>query len=793
MGGVGYYSVKLIAHILTALLISFFTIFTINSTLAQCDTPDPSEDLFNYYISMLPKQENYRMNRNSSEIQNIPIYFTVIRNTDGSSINNIDNAKIDLTLNILTQKYISVWLSFSRLGDVNYIDWTALYNGQYITRYKYSYISTAINVIVHDNGNSSSSQPEVEKNLDFYSLEDNTILGNSIGLDGNYPAQTADFIHEVGHIFGLLHTHGATTAYQNPVFPNQQDHPYDGTPKLKRELQIRVKTNGKTFEEPNWDQAGDICGDTYPAVTDVQVFYPGGSLWCPYNGTYSDYNNDSVTPDIHNYMGYFYCERNEITNCQYDKIAMIYDDYRSKQFLDIFQINYNSHVNYENTTEPIKNVVFEWEFKNDLKKWRGTSGVDGKLEGILYKPDLKVATYKLGSIIEPLQVGTDVYYYLSGFSPDEWKERLSAYDLYTLKNHLLQVKLLKNGYKRLAADLDKNHQIQGADAKLLSNLLVGKVKKLNAYKSPYVFVPEFIPQNYTASFNTNPFSMTINGQQVTNAQYIDPSYEFTISNGMGNGAGFDGVKIGNVSDERLTIGNEEPGSINPNLINPLIQLQSGQLYKLDFKFDTALSGSAFQFNFVFDTSKVSIINYYHPTGSPLGDSLNSYIDGNQLSTVWYNSNGDSTNISINQLFESVLILPKQNTYTTQIIHIDTTYNSSAIFNASGDQIAGDVKIFTSPFYPSQKISFDKPFDDGLLVYPNPSSGEVNLKFELADQEDIDIRIFDVNGKLKFSSNLNLTKGNQDFKINKVREFGSGAYYFVLKTQEQIYNQVFIKQ
>ena len=774
------------------LFLIMFSCLLSKDIYAQCDTPDPSEALFDYYISILPSQANHRLLRSANDLANIPIYFTVIRNTDGSSYNDIDNAKVDLTLGIMNQKYAQAGLSFYRLGDVNYIDWSPLYSGQYTYLYSnaYAYISTAINVIVQEKGNSSSSQPQLLLNPDYYTIEDNTIFEHGVGLDGNFVSTTADFIHEVGHIFGLLHTHGATTLYQNPPSSNQVDHPYNGTNNLKRELQIRIKTLGKNFENPNWDIAGDLCGDTYPSVTDVQVFFPGGSIWCPYSGTYLDYNNDPITPQESNYMSYFAC-RNDFTDCQYDKASFIYDTYRQYQLTDAYVINYKSNVYFENTIKPIKNAVFEWIFSNDVKKWRATSGHNGKLEGILYKPNLKVTSYTLGSIVEQTMIGNTPYFYLSGFTVGEWKEKLSSFDLYVLNNHLLHIKSLKNGYKKLAADLDKNHAIQPADLKLLSNLLVGKITKLTAYRSPYVFVPEFIPNNYNLDFDSNPFSLVINGQQVSNAEYIDPSYQFTINDGLAAGAGFDGVKIGKVSDEN-TVGNEEPGTINPNLINQMVQLQNGQLYKLDFKFENAVA-AAYQLKFQIDTSKVTIINYYHPLGTLLGDSLNTYIEGNKLTTVWYNAVGDSTNIVNTQNLFSVLVLPKINTNTNDIIQIKNALNSSGIYGANGNLMAGNVKMQAAAFNPNQKEKVNEVNNSIAFLYPNPTKNTINLSFDLDSKQEVEYLIFDISGKLQFSKILILEAGKQNLSIDNVAKLANGTYLAVLKTLESNYSQLFIKQ
>ncbi|GAB1396030.1 hypothetical protein MASR1M65_08070 [Saprospiraceae bacterium] len=518
------------------------------------------------------------------------------------------------------------------------------------------------------------------------------------------------------------------------------------------------------------------------------------SLDCPYNGTYVDYNNDPITPQVKNVMSYFILNgcgtRDEFTDCQYDKVAMIYDIYRKYQLSHAYEINYVNTVNFENTAQPVPNAVFEWKFADEPKKWRSTSDINGNMQGILYNPNVRITSYKLGSIVEQPQFNYDPWKLIPSYA--EWIEKLSSYDLYTLNNHIQKVKLLKNGYKKIAADLDKNHLIEPNDTKLLSNLLVGKIKKLDAYHSPYVFVPEFIPLNYKTGFDANPFNMQINGQQVNNAEYIDPDFEFQISNGLAAGAGFDGVKISKVSGEN-TAGNEELGGINPGLVNPMIQLYSDQLYKIDFRLQNSVSLSAYQLKFQIDTSIASIINYSHSVGSSLGDSLNTYYDGNKLTTVWYNSTADSTNVSVTQNLLSLIILPNQNASTSQILNIINARNATALYDAGGQLVENNLVMQATIFNPFQKETIIKNTESQSFIYPNPTSGTVNMKFELQEAQQVEYYVFDTGGKLQIEQRLKLEAGHHDLSIDRVSNLGAGLYVVLLRTSGSDYSQTFIKQ
>ena len=774
-------------------------LFIVNPRLlfSQCETPDPSDELFEYYVSLLPSQNNYRLARASGDPASIPVSFTVVRNTEGSST-DVSVSQIDLTIDTLNKRFAPVGISFYRLGNVNYIDWTPLYLNSIIDGARYSYLSTAINVMVHPLQASVATQPIMTDNPDYYTLEDNIIWVEPSALWGNFASFSAAFIHEVGHIFGLLHTHGATTVYHSPPDSAQVDYPYpnekNDKSKYRRELQIRDTTYGKAFPYPNWMVAGDLCDDTYPSVMNNDLYFPGWSLDCPYNGTYVDYNNDPITPQVKNVMSYFILNgcgtRDEFTDCQYDKVAMIYDIYRKYQLSHAYEINYVNTVNFENTAQPVPNAVFEWKFADEPKKWRSTSDINGNMQGILYNPNVRITSYKLGSIVEQPQFNYDPWKLIPSYA--EWIEKLSSYDLYTLNNHIQKVKLLKNGYKKIAADLDKNHLIEPNDTKLLSNLLVGKIKKLDAYHSPYVFIPEFIPQSYKYGFDTNPFDMQINGKQEVDASYIDPGFEYEISNGYAGDAGFDGVKIGKVSGEG-TVGNGEPGSLNPGLINPVVQLNSGQLYKLDVKLQNTTNLAAYQLKFQIDTSIASIINYSHPTGTSLGDSLNTYFEGNQLVTVWYNSTTDSTNVSVTQNLLSLIILPNQNASTSQILNIINARNASALYDAGGQLVENNLVMQATIFNPFQKETIIKNTESQSFIYPNPTSGTVNMKFELQEAQQVEYYVFDTGGKLQIEQRLKLEAGHHDLSIDQVSNLGAGLYVVVLRTSGSDYSQTFIKQ
>ena len=78
------------------------------------------------------------------------------------------------------------------------------------------------------------------------------------------------------------------------------------------------------------------------------------------------------------------------------------------------------------------------------------------------------------------------------------------------------------------------------------------------------------------------------------------------------------------------------------------------------------------------------------------------------------------------------------------------------------------------------------------IFPNPLGGMGTLKFELSDQTDLDIRIFDLSGKeMKTIFKGHRTKGEHNIEIN-TNGLSSGFYFIRMKSNQGQFSMKFQK-
>ncbi len=80
----------------------------------------------------------------------------------------------------------------------------------------------------------------------------------------------------------------------------------------------------------------------------------------------------------------------------------------------------------------------------------------------------------------------------------------------------------------------------------------------------------------------------------------------------------------------------------------------------------------------------------------------------------------------------------------------------------------------------------------LLVYPNPSEGIFKVMMDLGDNEDLDIKVFDLSGKLVHLSELRSVSNRLEQEID-LSGLEKGMYQLHLKTERGIYNKMLLIQ
>ncbi len=343
----------------------------------ECSTPDPSNAWYQAVLNQVPAKLLADQSLNPQSTTEIPIYFSVFRSDDGQIggvLADFTNGDAEIQLNFINSKFSGSGLHFYRLGNVNYIDNGMLQQDANVVRNTYSYVYTAMNAYI-GLGPTNGIQPGEDLFGAPVKYNTTTLAPDFVG----------EYVHELGHNFGLLHTHGPlSTETATPILfdypkvldpiqgPTVYDHPYEG--ERRRELAIRTVSPGKIFNTPNCYEAGDFCCDTeadciggFPRT--FPDFDPGNvasclqngscidgcsSSGCTHNGPYRDYNGDAIPGCFNNVMSYNRvngCGNYEFTDEQRGWIAFHYNDFYGN-WLDDLPINVNDKVEFHGSSTP---------------------------------------------------------------------------------------------------------------------------------------------------------------------------------------------------------------------------------------------------------------------------------------------------------------------------------------------------------------------------------------------------------------------------------------------------------
>ncbi|MFN0174315.1 MAG: T9SS type A sorting domain-containing protein [Saprospiraceae bacterium] len=810
----------------------------------ECGSPDPSLEQYSKMQSEVETVYQMSLSTSPQPTIEIPVYFTVVRNADGTIPNfgDLTAAYIDIRVDFLNNKVAGTGFHFNRLGAVNYIDHDVFAQGDFggMIRENYSYVNTAFNVYLRPGTSGYGSQPG--QNSPSSPQKDNTL---TLGVD-LFTDDGEVYSHETGHNFSLLHTFGAPQAYKYPdvlTDLNQIDHPYSQSG-FPRELAIRddVPMGTKNFIFTNKFTAGDLCWDTeadctgsygtrstFPEFDPTNIancianpnsvnclagcLYPG----CGYNGLYKDYNEDPIVGEPNNIMAVTYHSTCDVhfSDCQKNRMVLTFQDFWANKIDQGLLINVTDKVEYKGTTEPLKNVVLRWRHPSTPKYTNCVSDKDGDFRGVLYDQTVTAEVRKIGSTKEvggfipnPNGLGGTLYY-IDAYAQDEWLEGLTTYDLVCISKHILGTEPLASGYDIIAADANRSSSITSFDIVEFRKLILGIYQKLPQQQSPWIFVPEYIPQDYQTQFDLNPFSIDIDviNQDVSYTEYSTATWQYNIPPPASGQRGYDGIKLGNVCGPMLLCEEPEITFLSPALIEP------DQILEIEIKAIGFNNIESFQTGIFLDHEKLEVLDVLAgdlPEFSKEDNAGLTQLEHDQINIAWFKSNVQphtlgSSGSEWGSLFKVRAKALQPITDISSVINLDKEKVAipTGFFDVSG--CVDDVQlqaVITPIFERGNERSLEKNQssltrfgNDTFFCFPNPAGDQVSIVFEnhAEDQQGL-FSFYDSQGRTIKSLNRPLHKGVNTITLGvEIQNLPEGIYNVLLVSKDHVKTGRFFKK
>ncbi len=256
--------------------------------------------------------------------------------------------------------------------------------------------------------------------------------------------------------------------------------------------------------------------------------------------------------------------------------------------------------------------------------------------------------------------------------------------------------------------------------------------------------------------------LTVNGKSWNYISYL-PAYSMSVKEALADYEATEGDVIKSNDGFAMYYGNNWIGSLKNMLPNSGYMLKNAGATKT-FKYPTA-------------SSSLRSATALEATASDYEMNMNiiAYVPEKQ--------DGDVVRAIVGNVENEVVEVELTDDYALQFINIaanagdnirftlehdGVTYVASNQLSFVGDEVCGSPK---SPVILTFNVD---GIEDALTVYPNPVDDELNIKGVVDNNEDVSIEIFDLTGKLVYSSTVTVSDYTLEALVN-MTDFSSGSY------------------
>ncbi|MFK8008254.1 MAG: T9SS type A sorting domain-containing protein [Saprospiraceae bacterium] len=632
--------------------------------------------------------------------------------------------------------------------------------------------------------------------------------------------------HELGHCFGLYHTHACTW-----LAPDPNNAPF---PDCLGELVIRTGVNsnahlaGDRMVDTPADPGPETSNLNQPGYCDPNNDCNGTDCWTTGSqpSPLLDPLGDMYDPDIFNMMSYYTTCGNDysFTPKQLELMELVLLNHPTKDF--IFNTNPNCVSQevgvgeIEVYCELLGGPILEGQ-KVDIASSVGTCQEETDVNGEYTVDQSCGLLFELGADIDfsvtPKLYDPSLPYHLN-------QPGMTAYDLWLINQHIEGNILLNTPYKRIAADANNSGSIEGEDIDYIGDVITGKKKFFTwlgqLEGAAWRFVPSFY-LNSDATFNSNffidPFIAEWTSPTGQTFSYIgspdglSPSYMDYFSGNLQNSLfsnndnwSFRAVKIGDVNCDApqspyFNFGSTEPevlareSGIKINTIENQGNscLEKGKKGKILFSLSSEEELSSYQMGISIDDKKIKVNKVQRENDKSFSlDRFNQEdLKNGDLKTLWWNENGKASSFSQEKILFSLEIEALEDFCDlADLIKVNREILPSWFYDIDGNPI--DANLFVEL---SSDFLVDRNQNQNLNVevYPNPSTNQFTFEFEVEKKEEAILTIYDYFGNA-IEQKIVLTKGKQTILIDDTSKLSHGLLYYKLSVNNKIAQGKIIK-
>jgi hypothetical protein len=323
---------------------------------------------------------------------------------------------------------------------------------------------------------------------------------------------------------------------------------------------------------------------------------------------------------------------------------------------------------------------------------------------------------------------------------------VTTFDIAKISKHLLDIEKIGTPYSLIAADVDMNNEIDGADMLKIRNFILRKSDNLNTNGTIWRFVDKSYSFKNAASPLTEDFSTVVSLKKVGDRAV----------------ANFVAVKLGDVN---TTYTGEAVATVRNaktlNFTTEDIDLVAGNEYTVNIAAEN-FNAAAFQGTFSFTNATVKAAK-----GTLLTDA-NMAIFSNAITTSW-NGNAKADDIM------AITFVANKSGKLSEMLTINSSLTPAVANEANGTEMNVNLK-FSNGKVAGGEFALNN-------ATPNPVKFETVIGFNLPKDSKATLTVYTTEGKVLSVKNVDAKAGANQITLTKGDLNATGVMYYRLETAD----------